>query len=193
MKNLLIAVVTAFLGYFLSGCEGMDNPSDLPDGGLTDARPSIAIDALKSDVTPTTGLKYTASGSVYCPIPSPTGDTVVSGSGYTGPASMLAMRRAIEGSIIAFIVVADSDRAEKLCLQTAGMTSAQCKDVAHDYVDNLGMKHCYLLQGMAGTPNCKPSIDGSSTCALSAFSGLNEANKFTALCSPSGGFIGWRC
>jgi len=70
------------------------------------------------------------------------------------------------------------------------MTTAECADVAHDFVDEAGFSHC--LQVTCQIVKDAQGIDTQS-CQLGGVGVLVDAEVDVALCSPQGKFLGWSC
>jgi len=181
--DLAIGVLAALAGFLLAGC----GPSE--------------------------SLHYTDAGAVYCDIPSPLGEAV-------DPSTKLTYQEEAR-----FVVVSNASDYAKLCegwnfaktcnggdqagckVETselgvtsnecgAAMTSAECSDPAHDLVDSVGVKHCYVVKADDGTSNCMVDPSGKTTCRLTSLDVMARngiADGGTALCSPGGVFLGWAC
>jgi hypothetical protein len=189
LSFFLAGALAALAGYFLSGCDGGGAPEvDAGagvDAGAADARPGSDVVA-RSDAG---GLGRTDAGSVYCAIPSPTGDAVNEATGRTAREDV-ALELATS-SYVAFVVVSNAPEAQAICLRMPGMTEAGCADAARDFPDSAGARHCF-----DPADPCRPTLSGSSTCELSMLGVLSdEAPKprRTAFCSPEGVFVGWWC
>jgi hypothetical protein len=169
----LIGLVMALIGLMSSGCDGAEGQAS-DEGGA-----GGAVGA----------LKHTDGGSVYCDVPSPTGDVVDQTTGRTARED--AMRAAESGTFVSFVVVEDADFGS-MCARAAG---GSCADAAHDLVDARGLKHCFELSAPGGG-TCRPSRDGSRPCQVSSVGQLSEvatSPRASALCTTTGRFVGWWC
>jgi hypothetical protein len=194
VRNFALGILAALAGYALCACDG---ETSTEDGGVIPPNEPKAL---------------------RCPIPSPTYDKT----------SMPQNGRAVDS-----VVVSNAAAVQQLCeawtwivpagVNGAGqpypascrspgspecsvtMTADVCRNVADDFVDSAGGRHCFRLAEKLdghGADECRVNTDnavvrgGTATCELSHVSLMRESdvnNRMVEICSPDGRFVGWQC
>jgi hypothetical protein len=175
MRTLAIGVVAALLGILLAGCDGTGSEVEVKDGQ---------------------GLKYLPNGSVYCDVPSPTGDVVNRSTGKTAREDVMEEVRG--GTFVGFVVVDEWENPAASIDAACSATFGSCSDAAHDRASPSGEKHCLVLGGasVGACSGCCTDLRGTTHCKLASFGKLDESAgkpRAEAACSTDGVFLGWAC
>jgi len=184
VKTVVVGTILAWVGVmlvlasFLSGCGGQ-GPGDVDVGDAVGGE----------DADPTEVPREGA----YCEVPSPTGDAVNAATGRTAREELAWERET--GSFIAYAVASNAGDVPDLC--RSFFPGAACDDPAHDFEGRDGRKVCLVLtrSRLSGEP-CRPGTLGEVACAVTSLGYLDEGAgkpRATAVCSPSGSFVGWWC
>ncbi len=194
IRSFVIGIIVALVGYALCACDG---GAAEDDGGVVSPNEPQAL---------------------RCQVPSPTYDKTSMPS---------------NGIAVLSVVVSNAGEARQLCedwtlmtpagVNAAGqpypaacklpgnpecsvtMTSSVCSNVADDFVDSAGGRHCFhLAQQLDGHGADECDFDtqstsvraGTTTCKLSRAGLMNPSkvdNRVIELCTTDGMFVGWQC
>jgi len=74
------------------------------------------------------------------------------------------------------------------------MTTSQCSDVEHDFVDSVGFKRCWVVScDWAKDSSGQIVVPNTMVCTGALGGVLWTSEVEMALCDPQGRFVGWSC
>ena len=184
MKNLLIALSFALAGYLLSGCEGMDDLSALPDGGeQTDALKTDTI-LVKPDTTPSNTDTMTAKTDT---MPANTDTKPATSCPATIQGTLVtSYPEMIQGTLVR--------KGVTYTILPEHMTATVTCDSKYDGYIPAGVTCQQLIQGYRTTQNytCCIAYGDDGPDFVPYCSPRNDIGK-SAMCSADGKFVGWKC
>lgn len=162
LKILAVAFSLAFLGGILSGCDDGSNPNvaATSDSGHTDVQPTSGT----TDTRPTSGTTdvQPASPNPACSASNAVVATFVTGQ--TGQASKESLVAEVQSLCVGWVGTKDSRNmdaanicetnyqtiygmtpATSLVVCSTLLTTVECQDVTHNFVDTAGVMHGLLL------------------------------------------------
>ena len=168
MKNLLFALCLVMLG-----CDSGESSQ----GDGTDAQPADSPVVAKDGKTVTTST----DAGVFCQVPMPTGELAQK------PARYMLTNTDVVGKC-ELLRQQPPKGAIWNGKEFVGFGMVDCKDAAHDFAGSTGLSWCLTVT------NCQAN-QVFQTCDVATFWIMEppRPQRGFAVCSASGGFLGWSC